>query len=118
MESEKSGEAFQVQNFEKTHQRDGSQYDMNQSRMNPYKHFQFRVKWHGKYVAGFCEMLGLKLTTEVGDYREEKFILQIYSVSGKRLNHDNYRRISETTEKYQILRHSWRLSHRIPILNR
>jgi phage tail-like protein len=37
---------------------------------DPYKNFKFRVKWDGRSAAGFSEMRGLKVATEVGKHGE------------------------------------------------
>src|SRR5438876_9320160 len=42
----------------------------NPQRFDPYKNFQFRVKWDGRYVAGVSKVSMLKRTTEVVKHRE------------------------------------------------
>ena len=37
---------------------------------DPYKNFQFRVKWKGRYVAGVSKIGGLTRTTQVVSHRE------------------------------------------------
>ena len=46
-----------------------AQFKVNQSRVDPYKNFKFRVKWGGKYVAGVSKVSTLKRTTEVVKHR-------------------------------------------------
>jgi phage tail-like protein len=46
------------------------QFSVSPQRFDPYKNFKFRVKWNGKYVAGFSEMSALKRTTEAIKHRE------------------------------------------------
>jgi len=40
-------------------------------RFDPYKNFEFRVKWDGHYVAGVSKVSGLKRATEVVEQRED-----------------------------------------------
>ena len=47
-----------------------AQFTVNAQRFDPYKNFNFRVKWDGKYVAGVSKVTGLKRTTEVVKHRE------------------------------------------------
>lgn len=47
-----------------------AQFTVNATRSDPYKNFTFRVKWDGRYVAGFSKVSGLKRTTEVVKHRE------------------------------------------------
>jgi phage tail-like protein len=47
-----------------------AQFTVNTQRFDPYKNFNFRVKWDGKYVAGVSKVTGLKRTTEVVKHRE------------------------------------------------
>jgi len=47
-----------------------AQFVVNQSRLDPYKNFKFRVKWDGVYVAGVSKISVLKRTTEVVKHRE------------------------------------------------
>ena len=44
-----------------------AQFTANPRRFDPFK---FRVKWHGKYVAGTSRVSALKRTTEVIEHRE------------------------------------------------
>ena len=37
-----------------------AQFPVNPTRFDPYKHFKFRVKWDGKYVAGVSKVSALK----------------------------------------------------------
>ncbi len=46
------------------------QFSVNQSRIDPYKKFKFRVKWDNKVVAGVSKMSPLKRTTDVITHRE------------------------------------------------
>jgi phage tail-like protein len=39
-------------------------------RVDPYKDYRFRVKWDGRYVAGFSKVSALKRTTEVVKHRK------------------------------------------------
>ena len=41
-----------------------------QNRFDPYKNFKFRVKWDGRYVAGFSSMRVLEGTTGFVEHRE------------------------------------------------
>jgi phage tail-like protein len=47
-----------------------AQFTVNAQRFDPYKNFNFRVKWDGRYVAGISKVTGLKRTTEVVKHRE------------------------------------------------
>jgi phage tail-like protein len=47
-----------------------AQFTVNAQRFDPYKNFNFRVKWDGQYVAGISKVSGLKRTTEVVKHRE------------------------------------------------
>jgi phage tail-like protein len=47
-----------------------AEFPVNPTRYDPYKSFNFRVKWDGKYVAGVSKVTGLKRTTEVVAHRE------------------------------------------------
>jgi phage tail-like protein len=46
------------------------EFTVNPTRFDPYKNFNFRVKWDGKYVAAVTKVSGLKRTTEVVEHRE------------------------------------------------
>ncbi len=46
-----------------------AQFTVNAQRFDPYKNFQFRIKWDGKYVAGVSKVSPLKRTTEVIKHR-------------------------------------------------
>lgn len=46
-----------------------AQFSVNTQRLDPYKNFQFRVKWDGQYVAGISKVSALKRTTEVVKHR-------------------------------------------------
>ena len=45
-------------------------FSVNTHRTDPYKNFKFRIKWHGKYVAGVSKISPLKRNTEVIEYRD------------------------------------------------
>lgn len=47
-----------------------AQFSVNTHRVDPYKHFKFRVKWDGRYVAGISRISGLRRITEVVEHRE------------------------------------------------
>jgi phage tail-like protein len=47
-----------------------AEFAVNPSRTDPYKNFNFRVKWDGSYVAGVSKISGLKRSTEVVEHRE------------------------------------------------
>ena len=47
-----------------------AEFPVNPLRYDPYKSFNFRVKWDGQYVAGVSKVSGLKRTTEVVEHRE------------------------------------------------
>ena len=44
-------------------------FQVNPTRLDPYKNFKFRLKWDGKYVAAVSKMSSLKRTTEVVEHR-------------------------------------------------
>jgi phage tail-like protein len=46
------------------------QFNVNPSRVDPYKKFKFRVKWDNKVVAGASKMSPLKRATDVIVHRE------------------------------------------------
>jgi len=46
------------------------EFTVNTARFDPYKTFQFRVMWDGKYVAGVSKVGGLTRTTDVVEHRE------------------------------------------------
>jgi len=46
------------------------QFNVNQTRIDPYKKFKFLIKWDGKIVAGVSKMSPLKRTTDVIMHRE------------------------------------------------
>jgi phage tail-like protein len=46
-----------------------AQFNVNTTRLDPYKNFKFQVKWDGRYVAGISKVSGLKRTTEVVKHR-------------------------------------------------
>lgn len=41
-----------------------------QTRFDPYKNFKFRVRWDGRYVAGFSKVSPLEGTTDLVAHRE------------------------------------------------
>ncbi|MGB7568428.1 MAG: phage tail protein [Chitinivibrionales bacterium] len=47
-----------------------AEFPVNPDRFDPYKNFNFRLKWDGRYVAGISRFSGLKRTTEVVCHRE------------------------------------------------
>src|SRR5437763_16195436 len=47
-----------------------AQFSVNTQRFDPYKNFKFKIKWHGKYVAGVSKISSLKRTSEVVKHRE------------------------------------------------
>src|SRR5262245_59798586 len=47
-----------------------AQFSVNPQRFDPYKNFKFRVKWDGRYVAGFSDALQSAHFAEVVKYRE------------------------------------------------
>lgn len=47
-----------------------AQFSVNATRLDPYKNFNFRIKWDGKYVAGVSKISPLKRTTEPVKHRE------------------------------------------------
>src|SRR5512139_3440626 len=46
------------------------EFTVNTTRYDPYKTFQFKVMWDGKYVAGVSKVSGLTRTTQVVTHRE------------------------------------------------
>ena len=44
-------------------------FSVNPTRLDPYKNFNFRVKWDGRYVAGISKVSVLKRTTDVVKHR-------------------------------------------------
>jgi len=46
------------------------EFTVNPNRFDPYKNFNWKVKWDGVYVAGLSKMSALKRTTEVVKHRE------------------------------------------------
>ena len=46
-----------------------TQFNVNVGRFDPYKNFEFKVKWDGKYVAGVSKISPLRRTTEVITHR-------------------------------------------------
>jgi phage tail-like protein len=47
-----------------------AEFTANPQRFDPYKGFNFRLKWDGRYVAGVSKVSALKRTTEVVEHRE------------------------------------------------
>ena len=46
-----------------------AQFSVNARRFDPYKNFEFRVKWDGRYVAGISKVGSLKRSTEMVGHR-------------------------------------------------
>ena len=46
------------------------QFSVNTERLDPYKNFNFRVKWDNQYVAGVSRVTGLRRTTEVVQHHD------------------------------------------------
>lgn len=46
------------------------EFGVNGQREDPYKSFEFRVKWDGRYVAGLSEAIALRHNTEPVEHRE------------------------------------------------
>jgi phage tail-like protein len=46
------------------------EFPANSTRLDPYKNFNFRLKWDGKYIAGVSKVSALKRTTEVIEFRD------------------------------------------------
>ena len=46
------------------------QFTVNTNRFDPYKNFNFRVKWEGRYVAGVSKVGALTRTTKLVEHRE------------------------------------------------
>lgn len=47
-----------------------AEFPVNSERLDPYENFEFRIEWHGHYVAGFSECSMLERTTEVITYQD------------------------------------------------
>jgi phage tail-like protein len=47
-----------------------SEFSVNPHRFDPYRHFTFRVKWDGHYVAGVSRVNGLRWRAEIVELRE------------------------------------------------
>jgi phage tail-like protein len=47
-----------------------AQFSVNATRYDPYKNFNFRVKWDGRYVAGVSKVSALKRSTDMVEHRE------------------------------------------------
>lgn len=47
-----------------------AQFTVNAQRFDPYRNFNFRIQWDGRYVAGVSKISGLTRTTEVIEHRE------------------------------------------------
>lgn len=56
--------------FEAAHLALWGQKQEKVARVDPYKNFRFRVKWDGKYVAGFSKVRGLEKTAKVVKHRQ------------------------------------------------
>jgi phage tail-like protein len=48
-----------------------AQSSVNAQRSDPYKSFKFRLKWDGRYVAGFSKVSAFTETSEVGPLRAD-----------------------------------------------
>ena len=48
-----------------------TEFPNNPTRLDPYKNFNFRVKWDGKYIAAVCRVSGLVRRTSVVEHRED-----------------------------------------------
>lgn len=46
------------------------EFSVNTTRYDPYRTFQFKVMWGGKYVAGVSKVSSLTRTTQVVKHRE------------------------------------------------
>lgn len=46
------------------------EFQMNNKRYDPYKNFKFRIRWHGRYVAGMNRISGLPRRTD--DVKRQK----------------------------------------------
>src|SRR5215203_1106872 len=46
-----------------------SHFGVNPTHSDPYKNFKFRIKWGGRYVAGFSKVSALKSTADVIKHR-------------------------------------------------
>ena len=46
------------------------EFPANPTRLDPYKNFNFRLKWDGAYVAGVSKVSALKRITEVIEFRD------------------------------------------------
>jgi phage tail-like protein len=46
-----------------------TEFPTNPARLDPYKNFNFRVKWDGQYIAAILRVSGLVRTTEVVENR-------------------------------------------------
>ena len=47
-----------------------AEFPTNPARFDPYKNYNFRVKWDGQYIAGITKVSGLVRTTGVVENRE------------------------------------------------
>ncbi len=47
-----------------------AEFTVNTDRFDPYKNFNFRVKWDGHYVAGISKVSPLVRRTEAIEHRE------------------------------------------------
>jgi phage tail-like protein len=47
-----------------------AEFPTNPTRFDPYKNFNFRVKWDGAYIPAISRVTGLIRTTEVVEHRE------------------------------------------------
>ncbi len=59
------------------------EFSINTTRDDPYKTFQFKVMWEGKYVAGVSKVTGLTRTTQVVRHREGDLPAQVHLSPGQ-----------------------------------
>ena len=67
-----------------------AQHSVNAQNSDPYKNFEFRVKWDGRIVAGIFEISALKRKTEPVEPREDRDP----SIDRKFPGQDNYEAIT------------------------
>lgn len=46
-----------------------AEFTVNPNRLDPYENSRFRMKWHGRSVAGVSKVSPLKRSTEVVEHR-------------------------------------------------
>lgn len=47
-----------------------AKFTVNTHRFDPYRNFQFKIKWDNEYVAGLSKCSAVKKTTEMTEWRE------------------------------------------------